>query len=66
MSQDRSSALRAPVSAGAESPTGDFEFLADPLSLLTDDQQRDLREDLAELTRLRREVESEAASLRLT
>lgn len=65
MSQNSWSALGASVSAGTESPTGDFAFLADPLALLTDDQERELREDLAELTRRRREVESEGASLRL-
>jgi hypothetical protein len=44
---------------------GDFEFLADPLALLTEEQERDLREDLAELTRLRRQAEAEGASLPL-
>lgn len=59
------STLGAPVATETDSPTGEFSFLADPLALLTDDQQRDLQENLADLTRLRRDAESEGASLRL-
>lgn len=65
MSQSTWNALGAPATVDSSSPTGDFAFLSDPLALLTEDQQRDLREDLADLTRLRREAESEGASLRL-
>lgn len=66
MSQHPWNTLGAPTAtAPAESPTGEFAFLTDPLALLTDDQQRELREDLADLTRLRREAESEGSSLRM-
>jgi hypothetical protein len=51
--------------AGAGVEINNFGFLVDPLALLTDAQQRDLRESLAELTRVRRQAESEGASLPL-
>jgi hypothetical protein len=46
-------------------PDGEFAFLADPLGLLTGDQRDELRDDLAVLTKMRREVEADSASLRL-
>ncbi len=55
----------APVEPDDGTPTADFAFVSDPLALLTSDQVRELREDLADLSKLRREVEAECASLRL-
>lgn len=58
--------LGAPVvEPDAEFPPEEFAFVANPLALLSDEEARELRDDLADLTRLRREVESEGASLRL-
>jgi hypothetical protein len=58
--------LGTPVATSTDTPTGEFAFLNDPLALLSDDEQRDLRDELADLTRLRREAESEGAVLRLS
>lgn len=66
MTIHRWATLGTPVATSAETPTGEFAFLKDPLALLSDDEQRDLRDELADLTRVRREAESEGAALRLS
>lgn len=46
-------------------PEGDFAFLSDPLTLLSELQRSHLHQDLSELAKLRRDAEADGGSLRL-
>lgn len=57
--------LGQPVQVVRESAGEEFAFMADPLHLLSPEERTALNDDLADLARLRREVEADGATLRL-